>query len=192
MGKQANIRCPQVGTGTRQGIRNPENNDHYGYFEVQRREATTRLPPRTGDGDTQTTPLRQQTTAAGPGYGSGYGPDSSIYIAVVADGVTSTAGGAQASSLAVEAVKATLREPPSRQETLSEWLEFAVLRANDEILFEAKRNPQWEGMSTTIVLAALAGEKLYVMHLGDSRAYLVRERRPAPAYRRSHMGTGSI
>ena len=23
---------------TRQGLRNPENNDHYGYFEVQRRE----------------------------------------------------------------------------------------------------------------------------------------------------------
>ncbi len=94
---------------------------------------------------------------------------------MVADGVTSTTGGAQASRIAVEAVKATLREPPSRQETLSEWLEFAVLRANDEILFEAKRNPQWEGMSTTIVLAALAGEKLYVMHLGDSRAYLVRD-----------------
>jgi len=29
-------------------------------------------------------------------------------------------------------------------------------------------------MSTTIVLAALVGEKLYVMHLGDSRAYLKR------------------
>jgi serine/threonine protein phosphatase PrpC len=171
MGKQVNFSCPQVGKGTRQGLRNPENNDAYGYFEVQRREATTRLPARTGDGDTQTTPLRQQA----PTNGSAYGPDTSIYIAVVADGVTSTTGGAQASRIAVEAVKATLREPPSRQETLSEWLEFAVLRANDEILFEAKRNPQWEGMSTTIVVAALAGEKLYVMHLGDSRAYLMRD-----------------
>ena len=179
MGKQVNFRCPQVGKGTRQGLRNPENNDHYGYFEVQRREATTRLPARAGDSDTQTSPLRQGAPANGPsygpGYGSNYGPDTSIYIGVVADGVTSTIGGAQASRVAVEAVKAMLREPPSRQETLSEWLEFAVLRANDEILFEAKRNPQWEGMSTTIVLAALAGEKLYVMHLGDSRAYLVRE-----------------
>lgn len=179
MGKQVDFRCPQVGKGTRQGVRNPENNDYYGYFEVQRREATTRLPPNTGAGDTPTTPVRQQTptngSSYGPWYGSNYGPDTSIYIAVVADGVTSTSGGAQASKIAVEAVKATLREPPSRHETLSEWLEFAVLRANDEILFEAKRNPQWEGMSTTIVLAALAGEKLYVMHLGDSRAYLVRD-----------------
>lgn len=171
MGKQVNLRCPQVGMGTRQGMRNPENNDHYGYFEVERREATTRLSARMDDGDTQPAPSRQQNAAGSPIYNL----QTSIYVAVVADGVTSTAGGAQASKLAVEAVKATLREPPSRQETLSEWLEFAILRANDEILFEAKRNPQWEGMSTTIVLAALAGEKLYVMHLGDSRAYLVRE-----------------
>ncbi|MCX6043502.1 MAG: protein phosphatase 2C domain-containing protein [Chloroflexi bacterium] len=97
-----------------------------------------------------------------------------VYVAIVADGVTNTAGGAQASRIAVEAVKATLQESPGRQETLSEWLEFAITHANEEILFQAKRNPQWQGMSTTIVLAALAGEKLYVMHLGDSRAYLIR------------------
>ena len=99
---------------------------------------------------------------------------STVYVAIVADGVTNTAGGAQASRIAVEAVKATLQESPGRQETLSEWLEFAILHANEEILFQAKRNPQWQGMSTTIVLAALAGDRLYVMHLGDSRAYLRR------------------
>jgi serine/threonine protein phosphatase PrpC len=98
-----------------------------------------------------------------------------IYIAVVADGVTGTAGGAQASRIAVETVKAILQEAPGRQETLSEWLESAILRANEEIIFEAKKNPQWQGMSTTIVVAALAGDRLYVMHLGDSRAYLVRD-----------------
>ena len=175
MDKQVDLRCPQVGMGTRQGLRNAENNDQYGYFEVQRREVTTRLPARTDDGDSKTTPVSHQTPGGNSGGNVVYSPDGNIYVAVVADGVTSTAGGAQASRLAVEAVKATLREPPSRHETLSEWLEFAVLRANEEILFEGKRNPQWEGMSTTIVLAALAGEKLYVMHLGDSRAYLVRD-----------------
>jgi protein phosphatase len=99
-----------------------------------------------------------------------------VYVAIVADGVTGTAGGAQASKIAVETVKAMLQEAPSRRETLSEWLEFAVLRANEAIIFEAKKNPQWQGMSTTIVVAALAGDRLYVMHLGDSRAYLLRDR----------------
>lgn len=98
-----------------------------------------------------------------------------VYVALVADGVTSTEGGAQASRIAVDAVRAALSERPDPRETISEWLADAILHANEEILFEAKRNPQWKGMSTTIVLAALAGAKLYVMHLGDSRAYLLRD-----------------
>lgn len=96
-----------------------------------------------------------------------------VYIAAVADGVTSTTGGAQASQIAVEALAAALREPPDPQETLLAWLIDAIHHANDEILFTAKRQPEWQGMSTTLVVAALAGSKLYVLHLGDSRAYLI-------------------
>lgn len=100
-----------------------------------------------------------------------------IHIGVVADGVTSTAGGAQASRIATEAIEATLRDLPDSRETITEWLATAVRSANEEILFEGKRNPAWQGMSTTVVLAALAGDRLYVLHLGDSRAYLYRENR---------------
>ena len=96
-----------------------------------------------------------------------------VYVAAVADGVTSTTGGAQASRIAVEALEAALREPPDPQETLVEWLASAIHHANEEILFEAKRHPEWQGMSTTLVVAALAGTRLYVLHLGDSRAYLI-------------------
>jgi len=96
-----------------------------------------------------------------------------IYLAAVADGVTSTPGGAQASRIAVEALGAALRESPDRQETLLEWLINAIHHANDEIRFVARRQPEWQGMSTTLVVAALAGTKLYVLHLGDSRAYLI-------------------
>lgn len=130
---------PLVAWQSQQGIRGKENDDHYGWFAVERHD--------------------QQRT---------------VYVALVADGVTSTEGGAQASRIAVDAVGAALTERPDSRETLSEWLANAILHANEEILFEAKRNPQWKGMSTTIVLAALAGEKLYVMNLGDSRAYLLR------------------
>ena len=97
-----------------------------------------------------------------------------VHVMLVADGVTSTAGGAQASSIAIKAIEAALHETPDPQETLAEWLAAAIVHANEEIRFEAKRNPQWQEMSTTIVMAALAGEKLYIMYLGDSRAYLIR------------------
>jgi protein phosphatase len=130
---------PLVAWQSQQGARGKENDDHYGWFTIERRDQ-----PRP------------------------------VYVALVADGVTSTEGGAQASRIAVDAVGAALAERPDSRETLSEWLANAILHANEEILFEAKRNPQWKGMSTTIVLAALAGEKLYVMNMGDSRAYLLR------------------
>ncbi len=126
-------------------MRGTENDDHHGWFVIERAD----LP-------------------------------YPISVALVADGVTSTEGGAQASRIAVEAVRAALGERPDPHETLSEWLAGAILHANEEILFEAKRNSQWKGMSTTLVLAALAGEKLYVMHLGDSRAYLLRDKRLYP------------
>jgi len=135
-----NVPTPLVAWKSQQGTRGKENDDHYGWFAIERHD------------------LRR-----------------TIYVALVADGVTSTEGGAQASRIAVEAVSAALNERPDPRETLSEWLANAVAHANEEILFEAKRNPQWKGMSTTLVLAALAGEKLYVMHLGDSRAYLIRD-----------------
>lgn len=98
-----------------------------------------------------------------------------VYVGVVADGVTSTTGGAQASRIAIEAIEAYLREQPDLRETLSEWLTAAIHHANEEILFEGKRNPTWKGMSTTVVLAALVADRLYVLHLGDSRAYLFRD-----------------
>jgi len=97
-----------------------------------------------------------------------------IFVGVVADGVTSTTGGTHASHIAVEAIEATLRDLPDPQETIAEWLATAIQSANDEILFEGKRKPEWQGMSTTVVLAALAGNRLYILHLGDSRAYLHR------------------
>lgn len=102
------------------------------------------------------------------------GRKSPIYVAAVADGVTTSAGGAQASRIALETLRSQLNAGPVRTETISEWLEAAVLQANHEIVFEANRNPDLETMSTTVVVAAVAGRKLYVMHMGDSRAYLIR------------------
>ncbi len=97
-----------------------------------------------------------------------------VHVGVVADGVTSTKGGAQASRIATEAIEASLRDLPDAQETISEWLATAIGHAHEEIRYEGKRNPEWQGMSTTVVVAALAGNRLYVLHLGDSRAYLIR------------------
>ncbi len=50
----------------------------------------------------------------------------------------------------------------------------AIQQANQAIVDAAGENPDLKGMSTTLVIAAIEGEKACIMHLGDSRAYLLR------------------
>ncbi len=95
-----------------------------------------------------------------------------IYFLTVADGVTSNAGGDQASDIAIAEIRGRLEE--LGQEPLLEQMTDAVHYAHKQILKTAQENPAFCNMSTTIVLAAIDQDKLYVTHLGDSRAYLIR------------------
>ena len=179
------LQTPIIGYATRTGKRHPLNDDQHATFVVLRENTTRRLARRQSASDEETVSLGatpeskqqrgQNTPTPQPVAVGNDDLTQRITLAVIADGVTTTQGGNKASQIAVESVRANLQDPPSRQETISEWLEFAIQRANEEILFEAKRNPALTGMSSTITLAALAGEKLYILHLGDSRAYLIRD-----------------
>ena len=100
-------------------------------------------------------------------------PANQIHILIVADGVTGQAGGEQASKIAVSAIQEYLNRPSSHP--LRTRLEEALALANQEILTKAEKNPDWGRMSTTVVLAALEGDQLTIAHVGDSRAYLVRD-----------------
>ncbi len=98
----------------------------------------------------------------------------------VADGVTSTHGGERASDIAVRLLQQTLQAPTQAAvrtgaKSLRDRLADAIHRANQEILETARKDPELKGMSTTLVAAAIEGNQLLLMHLGDSRAYLVRD-----------------
>ncbi|MBV7336109.1 protein phosphatase 2C domain-containing protein [Chloroflexi bacterium TSY] len=104
-------------------------------------------------------------------------PDRAVYIAIVADGVTSTAGGAQASQLAVETIEKIVRQQSlsSRDpETLIATFTDVIRKTNRHILEVARQKPEFGNMSTTLVLAVVADGQLMIAHLGDSRAYLIR------------------
>jgi protein phosphatase len=76
-----------------------------------------------------------------------------------------------ASRLAVETIiERYYREPATEVE---ESLAKAIKRANQKILQESEKG-DFLTMETTIVCAVIRGEQLYVAHLGDSRAYLMR------------------
>jgi len=54
---------------------------------------------------------------------------------------------------------------------LHEDMRFAAARANSSIIAAARREPDYEGMGSTLVIAVLMHDRMTVAHLGDSRCY---------------------
>lgn len=106
--------------------------------------------------------------------------DHELYVAIAADGVTSTNGGAQAAQLAVSSVKQVLTSTLSGRSELPSHVEVrravddAVAYAEYRIKMAAQNAPGQREMSTTLVVALVVGRILYVAHIGDSRTYLCR------------------
>jgi protein phosphatase len=94
-------------------------------------------------------------------------------LALLADGMGGHNAGEVASQLILEAVAEHLVvravSPSSRGQIVR-----AVEAANTSLLEAVSRQPELEGMATTLVLAQLSGNRLIHAHVGDSRLYLLR------------------
>ncbi|RUP86608.1 Stp1/IreP family PP2C-type Ser/Thr phosphatase [Dermabacter sp. HSID17554] len=101
---------------------------------------------------------------------SGY---AGSHLLVVADGMGGHAGGDVASSVAVGTLAELETDAPGTDIVAA--LESAVLDANDAILRRAREEPQLAGLGTTVTALLRAGNKFALVHIGDSRAYLVRD-----------------
>ena len=106
---------------------------------------------------------------------SGYaGP----HLLVVADGMGGHAGGDIASATVVTELVEIDHDSLTAAEA-STQLGRAITAANDEIAHTFADNPELEGMGTTVTAIMRARNKLILAHIGDSRAYLLREGRLA-------------
>lgn len=102
------------------------------------------------------------------------GMDLERGIFVVADGMGGHQAGEVASQQAVDAMLESLREAdPS--EPPAEALVRSVTNANTEIAAAAQKDRNLKGMGTTVVAAVVHGDHFTIAHVGDSRAYLVRD-----------------
>jgi PPM family protein phosphatase len=111
--------------------------------------------------------------------------EDTVYGMLVADGMGGHAAGELASRTAVATlVNLVLRTPDIIMRLDPHYTEEALRRFERrfqeiaEVLREqAKTDPRLAGMGTTMTLACSAGSDLIVAHVGDSRAYLLREGR---------------
>lgn len=101
--------------------------------------------------------------------------ESSHYkIYIVADGMGGVQGGAVASQLAIETFKVNILSQQLISEAL---LAQGVQEANKAIYEKGQSNQELAGMGTTFAALAFTKNLLYVMHVGDSRAYRYRSSR---------------
>lgn len=105
-------------------------------------------------------------------------------VAVVADGMGGHPGGDVASRIAASTAAKVLAEELEGEAArfddpgthLAAAMRRSVIRAHQEIRAESEREPELDGMGTTITALAVDPERdVYVLgHVGDSRAYLFR------------------
>jgi len=102
---------------------------------------------------------------------SGYaGP----HLLVVADGMGGHAAGDVASSIAVGQIVGLDGESHGSDDAL-ELLAKALHSANSELQQAIGRQPELRGMGTTVTALLRTGSMIAVAHIGDSRAYLLRD-----------------
>jgi PPM family protein phosphatase len=96
---------------------------------------------------------------------------------LVADGMGGHAAGEVASDLAVKIISSHLSEQLAREDQPDPQvlLDQAIQEANTRIFAEAGYNPDKKGMGTTVVVALVRDGSVCIGHVGDSRAYVVRD-----------------
>ena len=112
-------------------------------------------------------------------------PDTNLFV--VADGMGGHAAGEVASKIAVSTIGEFIQDAARLAPVAAgsdrpqlgrgENITAAIQSANDQILQAMEENLKHLGMGTTVVTAWLIERRAYIGHVGDSRAYLVRDGR---------------
>jgi len=102
----------------------------------------------------------------------------SVSLLAVADGMGGHTHGAKASEIAIRVVEDAVEEWMEDPDSLNEdqlRIECRQLfeRVDQAIEMYTNEHPDAEGMGTTLVIAVVVEDQVYVAHIGDSRAYWI-------------------
>lgn len=116
--------------------------------------------------------------------------DESLGVYVVCDGMGGHAAGEVASALAVRTFHEEIKKEADLLEDfiagktgaarvskrdITNMLEFAVNRASARVHAEALKDPTKRGMGTTLVAIVICRQTAFIIYVGDSRLYLLRD-----------------
>ncbi|SNT14600.1 PP2C family protein-serine/threonine phosphatase [Rhodococcoides kyotonense] len=103
--------------------------------------------------------------------------EDSVYagarLLALADGMGGHAAGEVASQLMIAALAHLDDDEPG--DDLLGKLEAATREGNASIADQVEDEPELDGMGTTLTAILFAGKKIGLVHIGDSRAYMLRE-----------------
>jgi PPM family protein phosphatase len=105
------------------------------------------------------------------------GNQDSVYagprLLAVADGMGGMAAGDVASNIVIATMAPLDEDVPGN--AMIDTLRGAVDLANQQIRDAVEANPAMEGMGTTLTAMLFSGSKMGMVHIGDSRAYILRD-----------------
>lgn len=96
--------------------------------------------------------------------------------AVVCDGMGGATGGNIASETAAKTIFKKITDgyhPAMNDNSIKMLMVSAIEAANALVYSKAKKDELLKGMGTTVVLAVIKNDSLYIAHVGDSRLYIV-------------------
>jgi PPM family protein phosphatase len=100
--------------------------------------------------------------------------DPQINLYLVADGMGGHAAGEIASKIAASAVQEVMAGQTVQDMPLEEVLQSAAELANYRIYESQRETPEFSGMGSTLTALAFRNNHYCLAHVGDSRAYLLR------------------
>lgn len=99
-----------------------------------------------------------------------------VSIAIVCDGMGGASSGGVASQLAIDSILSRIKENYRNgmsENSVRNMMLTSVHYANTVVYENSKADIEKNGMGTTVVAALVVHKKIYVVSVGDSRAYLL-------------------
>ncbi len=142
------------------------NEDNFLVADLESSEARSRIA---GDVEHETTATQVLELGAAP------------ILFAVSDGMGGALAGEVASRMAVDIVSDLLPQLQNHEDyaglSLAELLRVAIEQANTAIHRESFTNPACRGMGATFTATALQDDQIFFAQVGDSRAYLIRNKK---------------